>query len=251
MVWAEGIMAKQQKVMGELVYGIHPIIELLKAKNRKLITIYTTRPEPKAWKQIEKILPKYPVRVQIVTREALCNIAKTTDHQGVVAFAQPFPFRKKMFDPAKQKAVVMLDGIQDVHNLGAILRTVYCAGFNGVIIPKKESAPITAATLKASAGLAEHVPVYIAASPQAAVHELKKAGYEIYLTVFGGKDATNVEYKLPLCVVIGNEAVGVSKEILKSGVPITLPQKTSDISYNASVAAGITLFWIANQQKIL
>lgn len=236
-------MTKKTTQTGHLIFGIHPIIELLKAKRRKLITIYTTRPEPKAWQQIARLLPAKPVvPIQYVSREVLHKLAQTTDHQGIVAYAQPFVTRKKFFEPSKQPLLVMLDGVQDVHNVGAILRSVHCTGFDGVIICQKQAAPITASVLKASAGLAEHMDIYFSPSPQAAVQELKKAGYTIYLTFFDGANAATVPYKSPLCIVIGNEAVGISKEISKDGIHITLPQQSSDISYNASVAAGITLF---------
>ena len=91
----------------------------------------------------------------------------------------------------------------------------------------------------------EHLEVYLAASIQSAVLELKKAGYNLYMAVLDGEDATKVTYKKPVCLVIGNEAVGISKQVQKDGIPITLPQKSSDISYNASVAAGILLFVVS------
>lgn len=236
-------MTKKTAQTGHLIFGIHPILELLKAKRRKLITIYTTRPEPKAWQQIARLLPTKPVvPIQYVSREVLHKLAQTTDHQGIVAYAQPFVIRKKFFDPSQQQLLVMLDSIQDVHNVGAILRSVHCTGFDGVIMCHKQGAPITASVLKASAGLAEHMDIYLSPSPQAAVHELKKAGYNIYLTFFDGVNAATLNYKSPLCIVVGNEATGISKEIAKDGIHITLPQQSTDISYNASVAAGITLF---------
>ncbi len=238
-------MAKKQQT-GELVYGINPVTELLKAKRRKLISMYTTKPEPKAWADIKKLLPKH-VPVQYVQRDALHKIAGTTDHQGVVAWAQPFPFRKKFFDPNKQKFLVMLDSLQDVRNLGAILRSSYCTGVDGVILTKKNSAPLNAAALKASAGLAERLEIFVATSPQAAVQELKQAGYNLYLAAFGGEDATKVAFKKPMCIVIGSEGPGITKSILNEGMQVTLPQKTNDISYNASVAAGILLFLAAKQ----
>lgn len=241
-------MIKKTAQQGELIFGIHPIVELLKAKKRKLITLYTTRPEPKAWSQIARLLPQKPVvPIQYVSRDVLHKIAGTTDHQGVVAYAQPFVTRKKFFDPVKQPLLIMLDGVQDVHNLGAILRSTYCTGFDGVIICQKQAAPITATVLKSSAGLAEHMDIYITPSPAAAVQELKKAGYNPYLTFFDGVNAATCEYTAPLCIVIGGEGFGISKEIANTGQHITLPQKTTDISYNASVAAGIVLFLVASK----
>jgi len=232
----------------EIVFGIHPLIELLKAKKRTLYAIYTTKPVPKSWSLIERLLPSN-VLVHYVPRESLHRMAGTTDHQSVVAFAAPLPIRKKFFDAAKQPFLIMIDGVQDTRNLGAILRSAYCTGIDGVIVCKKNSAPLNASTYKASAGLVEHLELYEAPSASAAVNELKKAGYIIYLATLGGHDATHVGYSSPLCIVIGNEATGISSEILKSGEQITLPQRTPDISYNASVAAGILLFLVAHSIK--
>jgi len=240
---------KTKKQIGELIYGIHPIIELLKAKRRKLITVYTTRPEPKAWSLIKVLWPKYNVPIQYVERDILTRMAGTSEHQGVVAWVQEFHFRKSFFNAEKQPFLVMLDSIQDTRNVGAILRSAYCTGANGIIMITREAAPITGAAIKASAGLAEHMEVYLAPSPQAAIAELKKAGYNIYMAMFKGENAAQITYKEPLCLVIGGEWTGVSKEIIKDGIPITLPQKTTDISYNASVAAGILLFLISTQMK--
>lgn len=232
---------------GELIYGIHPIVELLKAKRRKLISIYTTKPHPKAWKEIEDLLPAYHIPIQYVSRDVLNNIAGTTDHQGVVAWAQPFATRKKMFEAAKEPFILMLDGIQDTRNLGAIIRSAYCTGVQGIVITKKNTAPINASAIKSSAGLAEHVEIFVASSAVEAAHQLKHAGYELYLATFDGENAATCAYKKPACLIIGGEGFGISKEIMRSGTHITIPQRTRDISYNASVAAGILLFIISSQ----
>jgi len=143
----------------------------------------------------------------------------------------------------------LLDGVQDVRNAGAIIRSAYCTGVNGIILCKKEGAPMTGATLKASAGLAERMEIYQANSIGAALQELTKAGYNLYVTALGGKkSALEIPYTKPLCVIIGNEEKGVSPESLKAGTIVTLPQVSPDVSYNASVAAGIILFWISNHQ---
>lgn len=242
-------MDKKNKPQGELIYGIHPLIEVLRAKRRKVISIYTTRPTPKAWAKVEKLLPERPIPIQYVTRDVLNNMAKTEDHQGVVAWVQSFPFRSKAFDPAKHKFLVLLDGIQDPRNVGAILRSAYCTGVDGVILIERFAAPLNAAALKSSAGLAEHLEIMIAQTTPAMVQNLKAAGYTIYCAAFGGQNAQEVQFEQPLCMVIGSEGEGILPAVLKSGIQITLPQRTSDISYNASVAAGILLFLVGTQQK--
>ncbi len=242
-------MDKKNKPQGELIYGIHPLIEVLRAKRRKVISIYTTRPTPKAWAKIEKLLPERPIPIQYVNRDVLSNMAKTEDHQGVVAWVQSFPLRSKAFDPLKHKFLVLLDGIQDPRNVGAILRSAYCTGVEGVILIERFAAPLNAAALKSSAGLAEHLEIMVAQTTPAIVQNLKASGYTIYCAAFGGKNAQEVEFQQPLCMVIGSEGEGILPAVLKAGIQVTLPQKTADISYNASVAAGILLFLVGTQQK--
>lgn len=232
----------------ELIYGVHPILELLKAKKRKIFTIYTTKPFIKAWHSIQNLLGK-ETQVQYVDKDVLNKLAGTTDHQGVVAWAAPIVIRSKFFDKERSKFLILLDGIQDPRNLGAILRSSYCTGVDGVILCGKNSSPLNAVAYKSSAGLSEHLEIYIAPTAANAVHELKNAGYDIYLAALDGEDATKIEYKKPLCLVIGNEGTGISKNIITSGKVVTLPQKTADISYNASVAAGILLFIISCYNK--
>lgn len=234
----------------DIVFGIHPIIELLTAKKRPVFQIATTQPAPKAWSQIQRLLPPR-AEVSYVTKAALDRLAGTDDHQGVVALVRPLQMRASCFDPKKHPFIVLLDSIQDTRNLGGILRSAYCTGVNGVIIPEKRSAQLSGATYKASAGLAEHLDIYQPSSAHQAVLELKKAGYNIYMAALGGKNALEVDYQQPVCLVIGNEATGISSEILKLGEKITLPQRTPNISYNASVAAGIMLFMIATKSGTL
>lgn len=247
---AQKVGIKNKSVPGELLFGIHPVIEVLRVKRRKLISIYTTKPTPKGFDAIQKLMPKYPVAIQYVTRDILTRMVETTDHQGVVAWVQPFGFRTKMFEPAKYPFLVMLDGVQDPRNTGAILRSAFCTNMSGVILSKKHASPLTASAFKASAGLAEHLEIYQAASSAAAIQELKDAGYNIYLATFDGKPANQIEFKSPTCIVIGAEGSGISSALLKSGTHVTLPQKEGvDVSYNASVAAGILLFLVSSQAK--
>lgn len=237
------------KPVTEVVFGIHPVLELLKAKKRKINVLYTCRPEPKGFAAIKQLLPEH-VNISYVSKDYLNQLAGTSDHQSVVALAAPFVYRKKFFDPQHQCALLMLDGIQDIRNLGAILRSAYCTGITGVIITQKHSASINAAALKASAGLAEHLDIYIAPSAQAAVLELKKAGYHLYITAFKGESALKMSYKDPLCIVIGSEGLGVTPAIIKEGTQVTIPQYAKDISYNASVAAGIMLFIVSQRNAL-
>lgn len=238
---------KDKNSQNELIYGAHPIIEMLRAKRRKLISIYTTKPLPRSWNRVQRYLPKSVPNIQYVSKAVLDRMTGTSEHMGIAAWVGPFPYRKKMFDPEKQKFLLLLDSVQDVRNFGAILRSAYCTGVDGVVFCQRRAAPLTAAALKASAGLAEHLEIYLAPSLKHAALELKRAGYNLYLTVLDGKNAMEVEYKSPVCLVIGNEATGISKDLYPHGELITLPQRDPEASYNASVAAGIFLFLLSQK----
>ncbi|HLE76182.1 MAG TPA: RNA methyltransferase [Candidatus Babeliales bacterium] len=245
------MVRKNKQTQGELIYGIHPLIEVLKAKRRKVISIYTTKPVPKQWREIERVMPKYPIPIQYVSRDVLANMSGTTEHQSVVAWVQTFPFRNKNFEPKNQPFIIMLDSIQDPRNLGAIVRSAYCAGASGVVMTTKNSAPLNAVAIKSSAGLAEHLEIQQVSSAQEGLQMLSNLGYSIYLAMLNGRDAMKESYDLPTCIVIGNEAIGIAKQLQKYGTPVTLPQKTADVSYNASVAAGILLFMIGTKHKLI
>ncbi|NBV40891.1 23S rRNA (guanosine(2251)-2'-O)-methyltransferase RlmB [bacterium] len=242
-------MSKNKKPeLKDFVYGVHACLELLTAKRRKVQVVYTQNHEIKAWPKIKKLLPEY-VQVQKVSRDVLESMTGVTEHQGVVMFTQPFPVDKKMFSKDHVQFVLVLDEIQDVRNLGAILRSAYCTGVQGVVLCQKNAAPLTPTVFKTSAGLAEYLRIYIAPSMALAVQELKQAGYNLYCAALGGKNIAEIEYTEPVALMIGNEERGISPAIQKQGTAIMIPQKRVDVSYNASVAAGILLFSIGNALK--
>lgn len=236
-------MTKKQPVKyTDIIYGVHPVIELLTSKRLKISAIYTLNHPIKAWDKIKELIPSY-MTVQQVTRQTLDNVAGTQDHQGILAFVSPFPFAKAMFGPGKQPFIVILDEIQDVRNLGAILRSAYCTGVDGVVLCQKNSAPLTPASIKSSAGLALHLPIFLAPSIKSAITMAKQAGYNMYYATLGqGENASTVQFASPAALVIGNEEVGITKSVIQGGTCVLLPQRRADISYNASVAAGILMY---------
>ena len=241
-----GIYMKQHKIghdkRGELVYGVHPIIEVLKAKRRQIITLYITKPEPSAWNRIKGYLPSRSPQLQYVTREVLDRLTNTTEHMGIAALVGAFPYRMKSFTPDKQPFLLLIDSVLDVRNLGAMLRSAHIIGIDGIIIARGRSAPLNAAALKASAGLAEHLEIYQTSSLRAALKDLIGSGYKPYMAVLeGGIDASTVTYDVAKVLVIGNEEKGISRELQGHGIKITIPQEDLSASLNASVATGILL----------
>ncbi|MBM3887241.1 hypothetical protein FJ364_04900, partial [Candidatus Dependentiae bacterium] len=177
---------KVDRSSGEMLYGAHAIIEAIKAGRRKLISLYTTKPFPKAWLRIQPYLPKSVPNIQYVTKDVLDRMSNNAEHMGVIAWVSSFKFASKMFTPAKYPFILLLDSIQDVRNLGAILRSAYCTGVTGVVLCKTQAAPLTAAAIKASAGLSEHLDIYIASSMKQAAQEARQAGYNLYMAVLDG-----------------------------------------------------------------
>jgi len=243
-------MKKKQPIKyANIMYGVHPVTELLHSKRLKIGAIYTLNNPIKSWSTISKLIPSH-IQVSLVTRETLDNVAQSKDHQGIIAFVADFPFTQTIFTPEKHKFVVVLDEIQDVRNLGAILRSAYCTGVDGVILVRSNAASLTAAAFKASAGLAIHLPIYLAASIKSAIFDLKKSGYNIYCATLGGNESVaHFQFQEPAVLVIGNEEHGISADVAKMGTKILLPQRRPDISYNASVAAGILMYSIGLQLK--
>ncbi len=242
-------MARQENRAkpGELVYGINPVRELLKAGRRKVTQCYTTSPFPREWKSIQSYIERRNVRVHRVDRAELVRMIGSTEHQGVVAMTTPFTFKKDPFEAKQHPYIMLLDGIQDPRNLGAILRSAYCACVDGVLLTRKGSAPISSVVLKSSAGLAEHITIRQVPSAAAALQEIKQGGYQLYVATFGGKSPEEYELSEPLCLAMGSEGAGVSSLVARAGKHLTLAQRSADISYNVSVAAGILLFSIGRK----
>ncbi len=236
--------------MLSVVFGAHSVCEVLKNNRRRVERVYTTKQESKAFRQVKGILPAR-VPVSFVDRMMLNKLAGTPDHQGVVAAVAPFPFRKKLFSPQQAQLVVFLDSVQDPRNLGAILRSAYCTGCSGVVFAGRQTAPLSGTAHRASAGLAERLDILIEPSPLEAAKNLIKSGYTLYAGTLGGAPLTTVSLSLPAVIVIGNEGDGVSTQIQKLSTCVMLPQKSSDVSYNASVAAGIMMFLVATKQQII
>jgi 23S rRNA (guanosine2251-2'-O)-methyltransferase len=234
-----------------IIFSAHSICEVIKNNRRRIERIFTTKQETKAFRQIKGVLPAGRIPVSFVDKAFLTKLAGTPDHQGVVASVAPFSFRKKMFNSERESFLLLLDNIQDPRNLGAILRSAYCTGVQGVLLSGKQTAPLSGTVHRASAGLVERLEIVREATSLEAAKKLVAAGYTLYAGALGGKSITDVSLRLPCAVVIGNEGDGISPEILRISTSVLLPQVTADVSYNASVAAGILLFLCATKHKII
>ena len=225
----------------DLIYGIHPLIEIVKARKRKIRRILTT---PETLRKISQYKNKIneTAEIRIVKKDLLNNLCKNNEHQGIVAYVDKRKFPNFHFDVKKYPLIILFDGIQDPRNLGALLRSAYCTNVSGVIFSKRGCSPLTGAAFKASSGLAEYLEICECNSSVEAINFIKKAGYKIFIADFGGK---KINEKIPCegsCIVIGSEGFGISSSIKKEGEIVSLPQVENEISYNASVAGGIIMF---------
>lgn len=198
---------------------------------------------------------KHDTIIQYVAKERLDQISETGKHQGVIAVAASYEYAtvENILAKAKEKGeppfVLLLDNIEDPHNLGAIIRTANLAGAHGVIIPKRRAAGLTAVVARTSAGALNYTPVAKVTNLKTVMEQLKKEGVWFVCADMGGTAYYDLDLKGPIGLVIGNEGEGVSRLVKENcDFVASIPMKGDIDSLNASVAAGILAFEIARQR---
>ena len=198
---------------------------------------------------------KQKTLLQYVSRERLDSMSETKKHQGVIAKAAAYDYGtvEEMLENAEKKGeppfLILLDGIEDPHNLGAIIRTANLAGAHGVIIPKRRAVGLTATVAKASAGALNYTPVAKVTNLSAVMKELKERGIWFVCADMEGEIMYRQDLTGPIGLVIGNEGEGVSKLIKENCDFVTsIPMKGDIDSLNASVAAGVLAYEILRQR---
>lgn len=241
-------------VRSDLIIGRNPVLEALKA-GRPIDSVYISG-EGGSLSLIARLAKEQGAVVKEAGRQKLDEISGGAAHQGVIAFGACAEYVgiKDILDAAKAKNeppfVIICDGIEDPHNLGAIIRTAECAGAHGVIIPKRRSASLSETVFKTSAGAASWVPVARVPNIPAAIDELKEQGLWIYGTDASGEDYTKTDLKGPIGLVIGSEGFGIGKlAASKCDFMLKLPLKGKITSLNASVAAGIFMYEVLRQRE--
>lgn len=198
---------------------------------------------------------KQKTLLQYVSRERLDSMSETKKHQGVIAKAAAYDYGtvEEMLENAEKKGeppfLILLDGIEDPHNLGAIIRTANLAGAHGVIIPKRRAVGLTATVAKASAGALNYTPVAKVTNLSAVMKELKEKGIWFVCADMEGEIMYRQDLTGPIGLVIGNEGEGVSKLVKENCDFVTsIPMKGDIDSLNASVAAGVLAYEILRQR---
>ena len=195
--------------------------------------------------------------IQFIDREKLDQMSRTHNHQGVLAYTAAYEYAdvSDILERAKEKGedpfIFLLDGIEDPHNLGAIIRTANLCGAHGVIIPKRRSAGLTSTVAKTSAGALNYTPVSKVTNLTATMEDLKKAGMWFVCGDMGGESMYKCNLKGPIGLVIGNEGEGVSRLVKEHcDIIASIPMKGDIDSLNASVAAGVLAYEIVRQRTV-
>lgn len=240
---------REENASGEelILCGRNPIREALKA-GRDIEKIFVQKGELSgSAREIIQSARERKIMIQETDKRRMDELA--THHQGLIAIASAYAYSsvEEMLDSAIQKRedpfLIILDGVTDPHNLGAIIRTAECVGAHGVILPQHRSVGLVPAAVKASAGAIEHMKVARVTNLNRLLDELKNRGIWTYAVTMDGKDYEKVDFRGGTALVIGAEGEGISRLTAeKCDMAVSLPMKGALDSLNASVAAGIMMY---------
>ena len=246
---------EEDKVYEDVIAGRNAVMELLKS-SKDINKIFVEKGERHG--SINEIIARAKeARVVIVEVEKAKLNMMAENHQGVVAVVPPFNYCEieDILDLAKERGedpfILVLDGIEDPHNLGSIIRTAETAGVHGIIIPKRRTVSVNATVAKTSAGATAYVKVARVNNINDSIRKLKDAG----LWVIGTDGEAKTEYynqdlKGPIAIIIGSEGFGMSKLVKENAdILIKIPMKGQINSLNASVSAGIVMYEVVKQRK--
>ena len=236
-----------------IIIGRNPVTEALKA-GREVDKLLVTSREGSMTK-ILAMAKEQGIPVMYVDKAALDRVSQGKAHQGVAAYVSPYAYSTldDIFAKAAEKEedpfIIILDGLEDPHNLGAIMRTAECAGAHGIIIPKRHSCGLTETVAKASAGAIEYMPVAKVTNIAQTVDDLKERGVWVAACDMGGTDYYRTDMSGKIAVVIGSEGFGVSKLVReKCDFVVSMPMVGKITSLNASNAAAVVIYEIRKQR---
>ena len=241
----------------EVLYGLHPVEEAIRSGSGRLDRISISRERRDArLDQLASLARAANVRVSLEPREQLTRVAKTDMHQGVVAFLRDRQFLalEDLLTPTpggRRRFFLALDGVEDPHNLGALLRTADGAGVDGILLPERRSAPITATVAKTSAGASEHVRIARVTNLVRSLEQMKKANIWIVgLDERGTPDYTEFDFaSTDCCLVLGREGAGLHDLVKKTcDHLLRIPMAGQVSSLNVSVAGAVVMYEAMRQR---
>ena len=229
--------------MGLLV-GIHPVREALRAQRPLDKVVVAKGVAGPRIQEVVDLCRDRGVPLRFEPRESLDRAAKGVPHQGIIAFGAAHGYVELDAIRAEARMVVLLDGVEDPHNLGAIIRTAHAAGADAVIVPERRAAPLTETVARASAGAIEYLPLVRVTNISQTLEKLKQQGFWIYgLDERGTEPYDHVDYAVPTAIVLGGEGKGLHQGVQKHcDVLVRIPMAGAVSSLNVSVAAGVVLF---------
>ncbi len=230
--------------MKKFVAGVHPVREALRAQRPLDKVLIAMGASGSHILEIIELCRTASVPVRFESREALDRTSKGVPHQGVIAFGSAHTYVELASVLDHAKLLVVLDGIEDPHNLGAILRTAHAAGASAVIVPKRRAAPLTETVDRAAAGALEYLPVARVTNVAQTLERLKERGFWLYgLDERGTELYDQTSFNTPTAIVLGGEGKGLHQLVQKRcDVLVRIPMAGAVSSLNVSVAAGIVLF---------
>jgi 23S rRNA (guanosine2251-2'-O)-methyltransferase len=242
----------------EVLYGVHPVEEALKAGRRRFDEVLVARErEDLRIERLVAALRQAGVRVRQESREQLTQMAKTPAHQGVVALVRPQEFLsiEDLFTPGQQtgarRLLLALDGVEDPQNLGALLRVADGAGVDGVVLTERRSAPLSPVAVKASAGAAEHLRIARVVNLVRALEDLKRQNiWVIGLDERGTADYDQFDFTGDSVVVLGREGAGLHDLVRKTcDHLLRIPMAGGVSSLNVSAAGAVVLYEAFRQRR--
>ena len=237
-----------------LAFGNHTVRSLISSPYFTLKKILL-RDEHKKDRNLLQLLEKKKIPYQVLNREQFSRYSFDKKSQGIVAFIRNYDYFT-LSSLLSQKSrrefplIIILDGIEDPHNFGAILRTCAALAIDGVIIAKKNQVPVNSTVVKVSMGGVAHVPVCQVNSIAEAINQLKNQGYKIISTICqpGIQEYNKFEFNFPTCIIFGNEHEGIRPSLVKkSDYSLYIPMNNEITSLNVSVSGGIILAHIISQ----
>lgn len=239
-----------------LAEGKNPVFEAIKSGTtiEKIIVVDKTN-DAEIREQIKNAKDK-KIRVEFAPKQVLDRMSKTGHHQGIIAFTTDYKYYdleevlKDLENSDKRKLFILLDGVEDPHNLGSIIRSAECLGFSGVIIPARHSALVNETVIRSSAGAINYVKVIKVNNLNDAIKRLKEENIFVYSADMDGEDIRKTNLKGNVAIVVGSEGFGVSDLARKlSDQIIKIPMSGNVNSMNASVSAGICMYEAVMQGK--
>lgn len=231
-----------------LVYGRNIAIEALK-NERTIEKVVLQEGAGGSISKIFSLAKERGVKIEYRNKQDLDKLSGGRNHQGVIVYTSSYEY-KELEDVLDANLLIILDGIEDPHNLGAIMRTAECAGADGVIIPKRRSVGLTDTVAKTSAGAIEYVPCVRVTNTVSAIEKLKEKGFWVCAADMDGQSLWEADLKGKLAIVIGNEGKGVSRLVReKCDFVVSIPMVGKINSLNASNAAAVILYEAMRQRR--